>query len=382
MAVTMTVTLTGASPWGFRITGGRDYHTPITVSQVTGRSKAAAADLRPGDIIRSINGDSTDEMLNVEAQNKIKKSPSDLRLGVDRPDVLILTTTDGCASPSFLASRFQDSVKIVKDESVYSTEDSYSSAGSLSPRSGSPFSPPSPQPAHRRNGFGDRHRDTLVADQCAEVVVSRRSLQSQSSPPGATEYKPEQASYSRGNGSPVPPVYRAQSPLHPGAPPAHSPPEIVRSYSPQKSVDLDSRMNRFEEDSEVYKMIQENQETRAPPRQSSSFRMLQAALDTESDAVPHLPSRLSPNAQNPVRSSVAAVQNLRTCEKCGTGIMNQAVRIQEDQYRHPACYVCSDCGLNLKMRGHFWAGDRMYCEKHARERHQAAAAKSSPALHS
>lgn len=141
-------------------------------------------------------------------------------------------------------------------------------------------------------------------------------------------------------------------------------------------------MNRFDEDSEVYKMIQENQETRAPPRQSSSFRLLQASLDTDSDPAPYLPSRLSPNAPNTIRSSVATVQNLHTCEKCGTSIMNQAVRIQEDTYRHPACYVCTDCGLNLKMRGHFWAGNLMYCEKHAREHHQAAAAKSSPALHS
>lgn len=48
----------------------------------------------------------------------------------------------------------------------------------------------------------------------------------------------------------------------------------------------------------------------------------------------------------------------------------QAVRIQESRYRHPACYVCADCGLNLKMRGHFWVGEELYCEKHARQRYQ------------
>lgn len=33
-------------------------------------------------------------------------------------------------------------------------------------------------------------------------------------------------------------------------------------------------------DSEVYKMLQENQETDEPPRQSASFRVLQEILET------------------------------------------------------------------------------------------------------
>lgn len=50
------------------------------------------------------------------------------------------------------------------------------------------------------------------------------------------------------------------------------------------------------------------------------------------------------------------------------------MRIQEGRYRHPSCYVCTDCGLNLKMRGHFWVGEEMYCEKHARQRYQGPGA--------
>lgn len=48
------------------------------------QGKAAAGDLRPGDVIVSINGESAAEMLNVEAQNKIKQSPGQLRLQVER----------------------------------------------------------------------------------------------------------------------------------------------------------------------------------------------------------------------------------------------------------------------------------------------------------
>lgn len=43
----------------------------------------------------------------------------------------------------------------------------------------------------------------------------------------------------------------------------------------------DFAMNRFDKDSEVYKMIQENKESRTPPRQSNTFRMLQEVLEAD-----------------------------------------------------------------------------------------------------
>ncbi|KAG8141283.1 hypothetical protein E2320_006916 [Naja naja] len=82
--MSVSVNLTGPAPWGFRITGGRDFRKPIIVSKVIEQGKAALGDLRPGDVIISINGESTSEMLNVEAQNKIKQSPGQLQLQVDR----------------------------------------------------------------------------------------------------------------------------------------------------------------------------------------------------------------------------------------------------------------------------------------------------------
>lgn len=56
---------------------------PLSV-EVTEHGKAATGDLRPGDVIVTINGESAAEMLNVEAQNKIKQSSGQLRLEVQR----------------------------------------------------------------------------------------------------------------------------------------------------------------------------------------------------------------------------------------------------------------------------------------------------------
>lgn len=129
-------------------------------------------------------------------------------------------------------------------------------------------------------------------------------------------------------------------------------------------------MQRFDRDSEVYKMIQENKESRAAPRQSNTFKMLQEVLEAdEKEAAIRFPSKLSPSPSK-TTSSVSGVQKYHTCEKCGTSIVTQAVRITDDCFRHPECYTCTECGLNLKMRGHFWAEDKMFCEKHARERYQ------------
>ena len=39
-----------------------------------------------------------------------------------------------------------------------------------------------------------------------------------------------------------------------------------------------------------------------------------------------------------------------------------------DKLYHPECFMCSDCGLNLKQRGYFFLHERLYCESHAKAR--------------
>lgn len=135
------------------------------------------------------------------------------------------------------------------------------------------------------------------------------------------------------------------------------------------SSSSDFAMQKFDKESEVYKMIQENKESRTAPRQSNTFRMLQEVLEAdEKEAALRFPGNLSPN---PPKQSipVGGVSKHHSCEKCGTSIVTQVVRIGDDRFRHHECYTCTECGLNLRMRGHFWAGEEMFCEKHARERY-------------
>ncbi|XP_066423437.1 PDZ and LIM domain protein 2 isoform X1 [Molothrus aeneus] len=331
-AMPVTVTLPGPAPWGFRISGGRDFRKPITVSKVTEHGKAAAGDLRPGDVIVTINGESTAEMLNVEAQNKIKQSPGQLRLEVERSPVPYPSHTNGDASLEGLATRFQDTL-LMPSESQSALRTLDPSLASLSASS---------QP--------------LEQELTCPGLRQERRLSRQSSSQGPVLPPP-----------PRPPSPELGAPQTPWAAPGGR-----RLSSPCASTCLsqgsEPAMRRLEEDSEVYKMLQENRELRAAPRQSSTFRLLQEALEDEEGGGPAgpFPSRLSAGARRPV----AGVQKLHVCEKCGSSIATQAVRIQDGRYRHPSCYTCADCGLSLKMRGHFWVGDELFCEKHARLRYQ------------
>ncbi|NWI29535.1 PDLI2 protein, partial [Sula dactylatra] len=296
----VTVTLAGPAPWGFRITGGRDFGKPITVSKVTEHGKAAAGDLRPGDIIVTINGESAAEMLNVEAQNKIKQSPGQLWLQVERSPMPPPSHTNGDTSPEMLTTRFQ-----------------------VSP--GQPPHTPAPHPglisaagvSLPRTHCGCRRRDRGRG----------RARQAGAGPQGGGSRWQAAGCSLADPGIWVP------------GPPPHLPPG-VQSHS----LGSEPAMRRLEEDSEVYKMLQENRELRAAPRQSSTFRLLQEALEDEGGAgtAAPFPSRLSPSTRKPV----AGVQKLHVCEKCSSTIATQAVRIQDGRYRHPSCYACADCGLN------------------------------------
>lgn len=41
-----------------------------------------------------------------------------------------------------------------------------------------------------------------------------------------------------------------------------------------------------------------------------------------------------------------------------------------DKLYHPECFMCDDCGINLKQRGYFFIEDNLYCETHAKARVQ------------
>ncbi|KAL2083236.1 hypothetical protein ACEWY4_021009 [Coilia grayii] len=302
------VVMQGPGPWGFRLVGGKDFEQPLTISRVTPGSKAAQANLCIGDMILAIDGETTDGMTHLEAQNKIKGCAEEMVLSVDRSESKMwspLTTEEGKTNPykMNLASEPQE-VKHI---------------GSAHNRSAMPFSP-----------AGSK----VVTSQYNNPAGLYSSENIESFNSAVDDVKTVAAAANESDNMPDPPKASGKSGIA--------------------------------EDSEVYKMLQENQESNEPPRQSASFKVLQEILETgDADKPSGFRSVKAPT--NKIGASVGKADKLPVCDKCGSGIVGMVVKLR-DKFRHPECYTCSDCEVNLKQKGHFFVEDKIYCEKHARER--------------
>ncbi|XP_069741890.1 PDZ and LIM domain protein 1 isoform X2 [Narcine bancroftii] len=310
----LRIALHGSAPWGFRLVGGKDFEQPLTISRITPGSKAEGAKLCIGDVILDIDGESTDGMTHLDAQNKIKGCGDELTFLIARSDSKVwspLTNENGKPHPyrMNLASNNQEIKHI----------------GSAHNRSAKPFCA------------------TAAFNTSPKVITSQYN-----SPAGLySAAKVEEVNTSMNS---------RVAATHP------EPNKILEPVKPPSKPMVDT-------ESEVYKMLQDNQETEESPRQSASFRVLQEILECEANGQSEKPSgfRKVKAPATKVASTVGSVQKLPVCEICDRGIVGMIVKVR-DRFRHPECYVCKDCGTNLKQKGHFFVEDAIYCEQHARER--------------
>ncbi|XP_069836540.1 PDZ and LIM domain protein 1 isoform X2 [Dendropsophus ebraccatus] len=372
---TKRITIKGPAPWGFRLVGGKDFEQPLTISRVTPGSKAALADLSMGDVVTAIDGENTEGMTHLEAQNKIKGCEDDLCLTIDRVESKIwspLVTDEGKTHPykMNLAANPQRPVKFQRAFSM-TYQPLKSPTGSISPVSPSAlFKAPLASvynPLQSRTSPGSlqrRHSTSSIPNQ-VRVVPEQLKQAAQICPNSPVEvdvpglkvthiqFNSPLQLYSQEN---IMDTLQGQissiNPTYSSAEPPAAQPTSVRP---------------IDKDSEVYKMLQENQESNEPPRQSASFLVLQEILETDEKGEKPSGFRSVRPPTTKVAASVGSGQKLPICDHCGNGIVGIFVKIR-DKPRHPECYVCTDCGMNLKQKGHFFVEDKMYCEKHARER--------------
>ncbi|MEE6479376.1 hypothetical protein FKM82_012234 [Ascaphus truei] len=312
-----TITLNGPSPWGFRLVGGKDFSTQLTISRINPGSKAALANLCPGDIILEINGESTENMTHLEAQNKIKACSNHLMLSVNRCDGKTL-------SPSVTE-------ELKKQPRKYSLESELQDI----------FPVESAQ--NRRS-----------------VPVSPRGSPSDGRPMLNFQYNNPSRLYTNNNNNNV----ESNLSSHMGRINISSP----QSADPLRSVPR-SR-DGIDIESDVYKMLQDYEEPASQPKQSGSFKYLQGMLEAgENGDKPERPASAR-NIKSPVSklsSPLSSLQLLPECTRCGNGIVGTIVKARDKLY-HPECFMCDDCGLNLKQRGYFFIEEQLYCETHAKER--------------
>ncbi|KAJ8000887.1 hypothetical protein DPEC_G00185060 [Dallia pectoralis] len=297
----LDVVLNGPPPWGFRLIGGRDFNQPLTIARVTPGSKAAVANLCPGDVILAIEGILAENMMHCEAQNRIKDATYQLLLTIQRPETKLWSPqvrVDGKANP------FKINLEAERQE--------FKPIGAAHNRKAQPFIAAANIDDHRQ-------------------VVS-------------TAYNTPIGLYSSGN------IQDAMHGQMRGL--VHDKPEGIRTLS---SI----------EESDVYQMLLKDQEEPHEPRQSGSFKALQEFVDSDGTRPMATRTVRAPTTKPP--APAGNLQKLPVCEKCGNGIVGTVVKAR-DQYRHPDCFVCSDCDVSLKQKGYFFVEGQLYCETHARSR--------------
>ncbi|XP_020033447.1 PDZ and LIM domain protein 3 isoform X2 [Castor canadensis] len=296
------VILPGPAPWGFRLSGGVDFNQPLVITRITPGSKAAAANLCPGDVILAIDGFGTESMTHADAQDRIKAASHQLCLKIDRAETRLWSpqvSEDGKAHP------FKINLEAEPQE----------------------FKP-----------IGTTHNRRAQPFVAAANIDDKRQVVSAS-------YNSPIGLYSTSN---------IQDALHGqlrGLIPSSPQNEPTASVPPQ---------------SDVYRMLHDNRDEPTQPRQSGSFRVLQELVNDGPDDRP-AGTRSVRAPVTKVHSGAGGAQRMPLCDKCGSGIVGAVVKAR-DKYRHPECFVCADCNLNLKQKGYFFVEGELYCETHARAR--------------
>uniref|UniRef100_A0A8D0XJH4 PDZ and LIM domain protein 4 n=1 Tax=Sus scrofa TaxID=9823 RepID=A0A8D0XJH4_PIG len=284
----------------------------VSENLVHAGSKAAQAALCPGDLIQAINGESTELMTHLEAQNRIKGCHDHLTLSVSRPESRSWPSTP--EENKAQAHRIHIDPEAQDGSPATSRRPSAAGTG----------------PEDGRSGLG--------------------------SPYGQS---PRLPAPHNGSSSEAP-MLAQMSTLH-VSPPHSIDPARGLQRSRDCGVDLGS---------EVYRMLQEPAEPMAAePKQSGSFRYLQGMLEAGESGErpgPAGPRNLKPPASK-LGAPLSGLQGLPECTRCGHGIVGTIVKARDKLY-HPECFMCSDCGLNLKQRGYFFLDERLYCESHAKAR--------------
>ncbi|XP_062480496.1 PDZ and LIM domain protein 1 isoform X5 [Pezoporus occidentalis] len=278
---THRVVLSGPGPWGFRLVGGRDFEQPLAISRVTPGSKAAVANLCIGDQIIAIDGVNTDNMTHLEAQNKIKGCTDELTLTVSRTESKVwspLVNEEGKTHPYKMNLASQPQQRPTQFPRAFSMTCQPAGLTScplpMSPMQApvaSVYNPLQVQTSERRHSTSSMPSQVRVGPE----QLKRTAQICPKSPvevevPGLkvlhVQFNSPLQLYSQSN---IMDSLRGQiSSVSPDFP------SLDQHNQPPGSIVIDR-------ESEVYKMLQENQESNEPPRQSASFLVLQEILESE-----------------------------------------------------------------------------------------------------
>jgi len=80
----ISVTLHGSPPWGFRISGGKEFHQPLVVARVTPGSVSNKAGIQAGDVVLAIDGEYVSGLTQDQFEEKLAKATESVVLVIEK----------------------------------------------------------------------------------------------------------------------------------------------------------------------------------------------------------------------------------------------------------------------------------------------------------
>jgi len=80
----ISVTLHGSPPWGFRISGGKEFHQPLVVARVTPGSVSNKAGIQAGDVVLAIDGEYVSGLTQDQFEDKLAKATDSVMLVIEK----------------------------------------------------------------------------------------------------------------------------------------------------------------------------------------------------------------------------------------------------------------------------------------------------------
>ncbi|KAG9508568.1 PDZ and LIM domain protein Zasp, partial [Fragariocoptes setiger] len=352
-----------SSPWGFRLEGGRDFSTNLTISKhslhapysvnndnnnkhsqasasnVNAGSLAERGGIQVGDILVKINGRLTDIMYHNDAQAAILNAGNQLELNIHRvpanvwsPSVTPVgrTVTNPNQAKACNVPTVFTKTSLAHDSRTVNQQ--LHNAGHAYNKSSKPFGSVNQQQRINNDGAQDRAGSNLVHNQ----------------------YNSPMKLYSMDN---IRETIEAHSELiAPGV-------KGINFMKPDAGVNTES---------EVYKLVMQEEEASrrrtspnfSPNRSSSCERMSRLTTHNDGTIRSSSPSAL-PTQEGP--NDKLSSNTTPICCECGQRIVGPFARLGWNKSIHSYCFKCTTCGTSLKNVGYFTVKDKLYCDIHAKQ---------------
>ncbi|KFD69999.1 LOW QUALITY PROTEIN: hypothetical protein M514_06798 [Trichuris suis] len=338
----ITVRMSRSDPsiiWGFRLQGGREFHSPLTISKVVPGSLAERAGLVEGDYVVRIGGRAVDQMQHRDAQDAIVASANDVELVIERTGSkiwkpTIRTTSDHFSPVKYSLAHHED---MLQDDSLADSGfRSFSSGG------GTPGDSRLTYGSQMESSFGSTGRRVDSSYQSPQKPITKTA-----------------DSYLRETGG----LFGTDPSLQKTEQPSFLHSETLRLI--RETEGRDQEHGRSHPSGAIGH--NENADRDLAPlggsiRQSDTFKRIMASLRIE-------PIRQGQRAEFGEGQRMARTPGAPECYSCGRQIFGVFCKVSDNSY-HSDCFKCSTCGTSLKNVGHYLLNGKLYCDIHARQQQQ------------